>query len=529
MSEPRVTVLHVDDNEANRYIVTRILQNACFNVVEAATGQEGLDAVAEHKPDLVILDVKLPDLSGFEVCRQIKSNPKTAMIPVLHLSANFVRGRDKAEGLDCGADVYLAQPVEPIELIATVRSLLRIRRAEEAARSSAQEWQTTFDAIKDSVCLLDREGKILRCNRSMSQLFGKRSDKFLGCVHYEAMAAELGIGDGSCFRRASETLQRQVLELHGKGKWFAKTIDPILDENGSFTGAVCILSDITDRKQVEESLQAQSRELSQMNVQLRQSTALVNRRNLELDQFAHIVSHDLKAPLRAISNLSQWIQEDLADQIPQDANQNLELLRLRVSRMNALIDGLLTYARIGYQDSPCESFEINELLLEIVDSLDIPSGFTIELPSNPLSITTNRLLLSQVFANLISNAVKHHNRPDGKVRITAQAQAQGYKFSVADDGKGIEPKDHSRIFNIFQTLQSPNNDGSTGLGLAIVKKVIERAGGQIHLESELGQGTTFHFTWPILSELNSNPEYLEQSELPDSELSDQASNTNSRK
>jgi PAS domain S-box-containing protein len=505
MSEPRVTVLHVDDNEANRYVVTRILRNACFNVVEAATGREGLEALTKAKPDLVILDVKLPDLSGFEVCRQIKANPKTAMIPVLHLSANFVRSQDKAQGLDCGADVYLAQPVEPVELIATVRSLLRIRRAEEAARSSAKEWQTTFDAIKDDVCLLDQEGKILRCNRSMIQLFSKESDQILGRVHHEIMAEELGIGDGSCFRRASETLQRQVLELHAEGKWFAKTIDPILDESGTFAGAVCILADITDRKQAEESLHAQARELSQINSQLRQSTALVRQRNQELDQFAHIVSHDLKAPLRGISSLSQWIEEELTEQASPETRQNLGLLRSRVSRMNSLIDGLLTYARIGYQEAPCETFELNELLLEIVDSLDIPPEFVIELPPNPLKINANRLLLSQVFANLMSNAVKHHNRPNGRIQVTAQAQAQGYQFSVADDGAGIASKDHRRIFDVFQTLQNPSNDGSTGIGLAIIKKIIERIGGQVYLESELGEGATFHITWPVVSELDANP------------------------
>lgn len=248
------TILHVDDNEANRYVVTRILQNAGFTVVEAATGAAGLQAIAQHQPALVILDVKLPDASGFEVCQQIKSNPKTASIPVLHLSATYIRGQDKAEGLDSGADAYLAQPVEPIELLATVRSLLRIRRAEEAALVSAQEWQTTFDSIKDGVCLVDRDGKILRCNQAMQRLFCKPFHEILGCAYHELTHTELGIGDGTCLRRAKETCQRQTLELQAGGRWFAKTIDPVLDEYGTFTGAVFILADITDRKQTEAAL-----------------------------------------------------------------------------------------------------------------------------------------------------------------------------------------------------------------------------------------------------------------------------------
>ncbi|MBD3885030.1 response regulator [Phormidium tenue FACHB-886] len=262
MFEPRGTILHVDDNEANRYIVARILQNAGFTVVEAATGTAGLAAIAEFQPALVILDVKLPDLNGFEVCRQIKSNPETAFIPVLHLSASFVKSQDKAEGLDSGADGYLAQPVEPIELLATVRSLLRIRRAEESALSSAREWQTTFDSINDSVGLVDQEGKILRCNQAMMQLFSRPFQAIIGCAHYELMEAELGVGDGTCFRLAKQTHQRQVLELQSQERWFAKTIDPVLDESGMFTGAVLILADITDRKHAEAALR-ESEELKQ--------------------------------------------------------------------------------------------------------------------------------------------------------------------------------------------------------------------------------------------------------------------------
>ncbi|HEY9895513.1 MAG TPA: response regulator [Candidatus Sericytochromatia bacterium] len=255
MAEPRLTILHVDDSEANRYVVARILRNGGFTVVEAATGAAGLAAIAHHQPALVILDVKLPDLNGFEVCRHIKSNPDSAFLPVLHLSASFIQSQDKAEGLDSGADGYLVQPVEPIELLATVRSLLRIRRAEETALASARDWQTTFDAINDGVCLVDPDGKVIRCNQAMSQLFGKPFNEILGCVHHELMHAVLGLGDGACFHRAQATHQRQVLELQAKGRWFAKTMDPVLDGQGTFTGAVFILADITDRKQAEAALQ----------------------------------------------------------------------------------------------------------------------------------------------------------------------------------------------------------------------------------------------------------------------------------
>ncbi|NJM75478.1 MAG: PAS domain S-box protein, partial [Acaryochloridaceae cyanobacterium RU_4_10] len=287
---------------------------------------------------------------------------------------------------------------------------------------------------------------------------------------------------------------------HSSGKWlWLSSRDTIFgrDDRGKPTQILGSAIDITDRKQAEIALQTQAHELSQMNAQLVQTTALINQRNQELDQFAHIVSHDLKAPLRAISNLSIWIEEDLADQVPPDTKQNLNLLRSRVSRLEALIDGLLTYARVGYQDAPNEPFVLSELLLEIIDSLAIPPEFTIQVPSNLLTITTNRLLLSQVFTNLINNAVKHHNRPDGQIQITAQVKAQGYEFTVSDNGPGIAPQNHSKVFDIFQTLSSKKNPESTGIGLAIIKKIVDRIGGHIDLKSELGQGTTFTFIWPF--------------------------------
>ena len=313
MAEPRVTILHVDDNEANRYIVTRILKNVGFTVVEAATGAAGLSAVTEHQPDLVILDVKLPDLNGFEVCRQIKSNPETTFIPVLHLSASFVKSQDKAEGLDSGADAYLAQPVEPIELIATVRSLLRIRQAEESAMSLAREWQTTFDSINDGVGLLDRDGRFLRCNLALTKIFNRPLGEILGCLPQELLTSVLDLGDGLCFDEAKATGQRKVVEMHGKGRWFSKTIDPVLDAQGSFTGAVFILSDITERKRAETSLRFLADASSVLANSLDYKTILLNIARLAVPDLADFCFFDIVTAEETIERVA-WHHADLGKQ-----------------------------------------------------------------------------------------------------------------------------------------------------------------------------------------------------------------------
>ncbi|MGI0484053.1 response regulator [Pantanalinema rosaneae CENA516] len=249
---PSVKILHVDDNDTNRYVVQRMLQNVGFDVIGAATGTAGLQLIAEQLPDLVILDVQLSDTNGFEVCRQIKANPATTSVPVLMLSASFVESQDKAHGLDSGADAYLAQPVAAIELLATIRSLLRIRQAEDAALAAARQWQTTFDSISDGMGFLDQNGCFLRCNQALLKLFDRSMDVILGEPHQQVMATHLGTNN-TPFEQVRATQRRESLEIQTRDRWYNLTIEPVLNEHNIFVGAVYILNDITDRRRAEEN------------------------------------------------------------------------------------------------------------------------------------------------------------------------------------------------------------------------------------------------------------------------------------
>ncbi|MGL5077828.1 MAG: sensor histidine kinase, partial [Waterburya sp.] len=222
---------------------------------------------------------------------------------------------------------------------------------------------------------------------------------------------------------------------------------------------------------------------------------LVENRNRELDQFTYIVSHDLKAPLRAINNLSQWIEEDLEDKLDDDTKQNMALLRNRVQRMDNFISALLEYSRAGRIKSEKTTVDTQQLLHEIIDSIAPPSTFTIEIDEMMPILETEALPLQQIFSNLITNSIKHHPRDDGTITISALESDRFYQFSVADDGKGIDPKHQERIFGIFQTLTSKDTKENTGIGLSIIKKILESRGEKIWLESQLNQGTTFYFTW----------------------------------
>jgi len=281
----------------------------------------------------------------------------------------------------------------------------------------------------------------------------------------------------------------QVRFVYSKGR-------PVIGETGQVEHLLGTVVDITERKQAETGLKTQTAKLTEANQLLTQTKLRLEERNRELDEFAHVVSHDLKAPLRAIANLSMWIEEDLQSQLPPESQDQLALLRQRVTRMEDLINGLLRYSRAGRADVPFERVNVGELLADVLDSLAPPDGITVHLDANLPTLTARRLLLHQVFANLIGNAIKHHDRPDGTVTVTVRDQGAVYAFTVADDGPGIDPRFHDRIFGIFQTLPSRNPSANTGIGLSLVKKIIETEGGTIQVESQLGQGTAFHFTWP---------------------------------
>lgn len=251
--------------------------------------------------------------------------------------------------------------------------------------------------------------------------------------------------------------------------------------------------EILERKRAESKLQGLNENLESI---VARRTLEAERRANELEQFAYVASHDLKAPLRAISNLASWIEEDLMGKLDHATQEQMMLLRDRVQRMHALIEGLLEYSRVGRTEDSDVEIDSGELLAKVVDSLSPPKGFTVHVPPDMPVFRGDRLQLGQVFSNLIGNSLKHHGGKTGRVWITARDLGPSFEFCVADDGQGIASAYHDRIFMMFQTLETRDTASSTGIGLALVKKIVQEQGGAIRLESEEGAGAKFIFTWP---------------------------------
>jgi PAS domain S-box-containing protein len=347
----------------------------------------------------------------------------------------------------------------------------------ESARFQPQlDHDRFFDLSLDLLAVANFEGYFLRVNPAWEETLGftaaeLMAQPYLDLIHPADRAATRSAAQGLSQGAVAIRFENRYRTKDGSYRWLSWSARPYDEQNLVYA----VAHDITARKQAQAELEA---------------------RNRELDSFVHIVSHDLKAPLRGIANLSQWIEDDLEGSLLSETRSQMALLRSRVNRMAATIDGLLDYACVGRTADTITLVSVAELLAETIDSLAPPPAFTIVVSPHLPTLKTNRLLLSQVFANLISNSIKHHDRSDGKIDISCEEYGDLYRFVVADDGPGIAPQHHDKIFTIFQAVNRQNSPDSTGIGLSIVKKIVETTGGNIQLESAIGQGATFRFTWP---------------------------------
>jgi PAS domain S-box-containing protein len=401
------------------------------------------------------------------------------------------------------------------QLLVISRDVTERWQSERNLRESEERFRVTFEQAAVGVAHVGLDGRWLKVNQTLCNSLGYTREELLSKTFQEITYSEDLESDLNYVRQllAGEIenycMEKRYICKDGQLIWANLTVtlvrqtDEIADAERTEMPAVSrigmpkyfisIIEDISDRKQVEQTLKKRSQELAQLNASLVKTSALLTERNQELDRFTHIVSHDLKTPLRGIANLAEWIEDDLSGQIPDENQQQLALMRSRVERMDAMINGLLEYSKAGRAELNPEVIDVTALITEILDLIEVPAQFQIKIDVQVSCLQARRILLNQVLLNLISNAVKHHDRPDGILEIGVRDLGQVYEFWVQDDGPGIAPEHHKRIFEIFQTLKSSKE--STGIGLSIVKKIVEAEGGTLQVSSEVDAGSKFSFTW----------------------------------
>lgn len=369
--------------------------------------------------------------------------------------------------------------------------IAKVTESKEALEKKNEELKKlslVASKTENSVVITDNENRIEWVNEGFTRLTGytlfevegKRMVDFLTATDSDSETAE----KIKSHIHNKQSFSGEVLKTHKDGHpvWLQETITPISDEHGEVTQFIHVESDITERKEAEEKMAEYYRYLEKANK--------------ELDKFAYVVSHDLKAPLRAISNLSTWIEEDMGATFTEDSRTNFNMIKGRVMRMESLIQGILDYSRADRVKAPVSKVDIGELLNEVVEMVVEDKKVEIVRPPQLPVLMAEKMKLQQVFSNIISNAIKHNDKENTRIEISVSESLNEYQFVIEDNGPGIDPRYHDKIFVIFQTLQARDTFESTGVGLAIVKKIIDEVGGNIWIESEIGKFTKFIFKWP---------------------------------
>ena len=420
----------------------------------------------------------------------IKSGEK--VLGVINLYTKHGRQRsEKEEAFLCAAADVLA-------------GIIVRKQAENALQQSQYQQKAILDTIPDITWFKDRQSKYIAVNEPFGISCGFKPEDVVGKNDFDLWPKDLAekyrIDDLEVVTIGKRKQMEEWLQtVKGKRIWLDTVKTPIYDVNGQIIGTSGIARDITTRKEAEQKQKLLMEQLE--------------RANKELADFAYITSHDLKAPLRGISTLVEWILTDYSDKLEDTGKEQLNLLATRVNRMHALIEGILQYSRAGTANEEKEQIDLNDLISQIIDTIAPPKNIEIIIEDQLPTICFDQTRITQVFQNLLSNAVKYMDKPDGRITIGCSQDNRFWKFSVADNGPGIEERHFERIFKMFQTLAPKDNFESTGIGLTVVKKIIEKYGGKVWLKSQLDAGTTFFFTLPMLESEVINDAKLQTSSI----------------
>ena len=633
MDNSQIKVLVVDDQPSNLRFLSKLLTAQGYQVYRAICGQLALNVAIAHCPDLILLDIRMPEMNGYEVCRRLKATAETEQIPVIFLSV-LDEMNDKLQAFRVGGADYITKPFQVEEVLARIDKQVGLQKLQQQLKEQNYQLQqsqsllasilnSSLDGVVAYSAVRNSEGNIvdfqwLLINPAAEKFYGLLLNEIVGknllaelsqfrnnglfdlyvsvvetgetvdrefsyeherdtIVWLHIVAVKLNDGLAVTFRnitdrkraeialRDSEERFRAIFEQAAVGiaktalsgqfmrvnpgfcqivryaesellqknwqaithpddieadreyvrsllsgniqtfslekrlvckdeavRWANVTVSAMRDAKGTPQYLICVIEDISQRKLVQELLQAS------LDTQTRYAQELT-RSNAELEQFSYVASHDLQAPLSTIAGYAQLLEKRCQNQLDAQGNKFIRNIVNSCGRMQALIDDLLEYSRVGRSEKPFDVIDCN-LVFE-----DACANLQLAIRQDQASVTRGDLprvrgdsfQLLQLFQNLIGNAIKYRSSEAPMVRVSASRQGDSWVFSVQDNGIGIAEQYHPRIFQLFQRLHSQKQYSGTGIGLAICQRIVDRHGGRLWVESEPNRGSTFYFSIPI--------------------------------
>lgn len=510
-------LLIVDDNAATRYALRRRMERQGFTVLEAGTGTEGLALIAARIPDALILDVNLPDMSGFDIVRQLRTEPRTALLPVVHVSAASIQTGDIVTGLEAGADAYLVHPVDPDVLLATLRTLLRVRDTEFALRESEERFREIFVNVSAPIAVMDGDFAVHECNHAFAQLIsqGPEEHSLMQCFSEDQEAVLAGLREALVAgERWKGTLSMRVKGDVRETEW---QVSPY-----RATGlSLVFIEDVTEHRRREQS---HLRQLDSVNSQLAHEVAERARTEEQLLQAQKMdaigkltggIAHDFNNLLTGIVTGLELIKKRTEDARPEKVLTYADAALASARSASALTQRLLAFAR--QQPLDTQPTDINQHVRSLEDLLSRTIGkrigLTLELTSRSAIAMVDSGQLESAVLNLVINA-RDALPEGGNIWIsTFEAYSQGHSrmedgayiaLTVRDDGVGIEHHLIDKVFDPFFTTK-PIGEG-TGLGLSTIYGFARQSGGDVNIRSVVGHGTEVTLMLPAAVEQSVPPQ-----------------------
>lgn len=487
MKEGNSTILIIDDISSNIFALENLLMNNTRTFLQATSGTEGLKMALSNSVDLIILDVQMPEMDGFEVANMLKSNKRTKDIPILFASAEFKEQKNMLKGLEEGAIDYLFKPLDPEITKAKVSMLIQLELQRKKLVETNNALEKSYILINnciDIICTIDAEKFTFdEFNVAMTNILGYSTTEISHQTLLDYLTEEDKIRIVNFKKDNEKTLSFETTVTCKDQSYRCLQWNILVKGTKWFANA----RDITERKKKEV-------EIFLLNEHLQENVKQLESTNKDLESFSYSVSHDLRAPLRAINNYAQMLEDTSSNELSEKATRFLGKIQRNAFKMDTLIDDLLEFSRLGKKSLDKQPLEMKELVEICFEEMQIDKDkVTFILEDLPV-VQADYNLLKQVVVNLLSNAIKYSNKnPSPKVEVGSFLKDNRNVYFIKDNGVGFDMNYSEKLFGVFQRLHTPKEFEGTGVGLAIVKRIIEKHGGEIWAEARVNVGATFYF------------------------------------